>query len=82
MQNVNRALLVRYRVVFAKHQKTGIECEIGSLIPVTSERQLLAQTGHLPDFDECPLSLQSGSVQQTDLTPSSMIQSAVRNFFA
>jgi hypothetical protein len=43
---------------------------------------LLAQTGHSPDFDEYPLSLQSGSVQQTDLTASSMIQSAVRNFFA
>ena len=44
LQDGKRTVLVCYRVVDAELQKTGIECEIGSLIPVTGERQLLAQS--------------------------------------
>ena len=59
LQHRKRTVLVCYRVVDAELQKTGIQCEIGSLIPVTGERQLLAQTSHSPDFGECPLTLQN-----------------------
>ena len=59
LQHRKRTVLVCYRVVDAELQKTGIQCEISSLIPVTGERQLLAQSRRKSGSDKCLLLAES-----------------------
>ena len=61
---------------------TGIWCQIGHQIPVIRQRPLLAQTGHSPDFDECPLPLHSGQPHIRRLGPSSHYNHLAPSFYA